>query len=213
LTFGAIGYRKLAGVPLTPAAAGEPVAADLADFLASLHRYPVAEAERLGVPHAIGWSEAVAELEADVLPALRDLVTPDERASLERWLAEVSADAALEDFAPALCHRDLWYENVLVAGAPARLVGVVDWEAARIGDPAQDLAVQWHLGESFAAAVLTAYGPPDARFSARVERFWELREFAGLRWSLEQDDEVELADSIAKLRAGPILGPQTRGIA
>jgi aminoglycoside phosphotransferase (APT) family kinase protein len=206
--FGAIGYRKLPGTVLTPGDANDRVAADLAAALVSLHGFPVSEATRLGVPRAPGWSETMAELEAEFMPALRRLVTNEEHRLLERWAAGVAEERGLDDFRPALCHRDLWFGNLLVNGEPPRLVGVLDWEAARIGDPAQDLSAQFHLGERFAETVLAAYGSPEAGFRRRVSRFWELREFGGLRWALEHDDEAELADSLAKLRAGPILGPR-----
>jgi aminoglycoside 2''-phosphotransferase len=211
LPFGAIGYRKLPGTALTPGHETARIAAEVAGFLTSLHSFPVAEAERLGVPRARSWSETVATLEAQVLPPLRGLVTEEEQRALERWAAEVAEDGELDEFRPTLCHRDLWFENLLVDGDPLRLVGVLDWDGARIGDPAQDLAVQFHLGEAFAGAVIAAYGSPEPAFRRRVARFWELREFAGLQWSLEQKDEAELGDSLAKLRAGPILGPRRPG--
>jgi aminoglycoside phosphotransferase (APT) family kinase protein len=206
--YGAIGYRKLPGTALTPGRESDRIAADVAGFLTSLHSFPVAEAERLGVPRARTWSETMAALEEGVLPALRGLVTDEEHRSLMRWAAEVADDRDLDEFRPVFCHRDLWFENLLVDGEPLRLVGVLDWEGARIGDAAQDLAVQFHLGEAFAESVITQYASSEPGFRWRIGRFWELREFGGLQWALEQQDEAELADSLAKLRAGPILGPR-----
>jgi aminoglycoside 2''-phosphotransferase len=211
LPFGAIGYRKLPGTVLSPGRQTDRVAADVGRFLASLHGFPVAEAERLGVPRERTWSERAAVLQDEVLPALRAFVSEEEYRLLERWTAEVAADRELAEFSPALCHRDLWFENLLVDGDPLRLVGIIDWEAACIGDPAQDLATQFHLGEAFAESVFGAYGSPAAGFRRRVGRFWELREFGGLQWALEQNDDAELADSLAKLHAGPILGSRELG--
>jgi aminoglycoside phosphotransferase (APT) family kinase protein len=213
LPFGAIGYRKLSGNPLSRdlLVDSNRIAGDVAEFLASLHRFPVPEAERVGVPRTGTWRETLAVLEAEVLPALRDLVTDDEFRLLERWAGEVADDRDLDQYRPALCHRDLWFENLLVDEDPLRLVGVLDWEAARIGDPAQDLDVHLYLGEAFASSVISAYGSSEPGFQRRVRRFWELREFAGLRWALEQQDTAELEDSLAKLRAGPILGSRHLG--
>jgi aminoglycoside phosphotransferase (APT) family kinase protein len=61
-------------------------------------------------------------------------------AELARWLeAERPADQE-----PALCHGDYKLDNVLFApDAPPRLLAVVDWEMASIGDPLVDLA--WAL--------------------------------------------------------------------
>jgi aminoglycoside phosphotransferase (APT) family kinase protein len=213
MPFGAIGYRKLRGVALTPALIPvtktfEGPSRDVARFLVALHAFPGAEAERIGAPRAPGWSRTLAALEADVLPALRRLLTGEEHRALLRWVEDVAGDDDLERYEPVLCHRDLWFENLLVDADSLRLVGVLDWEAARLGDPAEDLDVHRYVGEAFADAVIAGYGSADPGLPHRVDRFWELREFAGLRWALEQEDEAELADSIAKLRAGAILSPR-----
>jgi aminoglycoside phosphotransferase (APT) family kinase protein len=211
LPFGAIGYRRLPGTVLSPGRQTDRIAADVGGFLASLHSFPVAEAERVGVPRERTWRERAAALQAEVLPALHALVTDEEHRLLERWTDEVAGDRELDEFGSALCHRDLWFENLLVDGEPLRVVGVLDWEAACIGDPAQDLATQFHLGEAFAESVIGAYCPPEPGFRRRVGRFWELRELGGLQWALDQKDDAELADSLAKLRAGPILGSRELG--
>ena len=67
----------------------------------------------------------------------RDL--PDAH-DIGQWLAANRP----EDQAPALCHGDYKLDNVLYApDAPPRLLAVVDWEMAAIGDPLVDLA--WAL--------------------------------------------------------------------
>jgi len=73
-----------------------------------------------------------------VLPRL-DL---DERQRGEALLEEV---ATLTDFRPALTHSDLGPEHLLVRDE--KLVGVIDWGDARIGDPAIDYA--WLLNGPF----------------------------------------------------------------
>jgi Phosphotransferase enzyme family len=56
LAYGAIGYRRLPGTPLSPERAKElgreTLARQIAAFLLPLHRFPTEEAEALGVPHA-----------------------------------------------------------------------------------------------------------------------------------------------------------------
>ncbi len=89
-------------------------------------------------------------------------------------------------------------------------MGVLDWENAAIGDPAQNLATQRHTGGAFAGEVLRGYHAGglglDASFDHRVRRLWELREFDGLVFAVRMNDDAELRDAIRKLRAGPILG-------
>jgi aminoglycoside phosphotransferase (APT) family kinase protein len=212
LPFGAIGYRKLPGASLARTPVGDLglVAAAVGGFLRALHRFPVGEAVRLGAPFAPAMRAKVEALRASVLPALRPRLTGAELRTLERWADDVLADDAMDRFSPAVRHGDLWYEHLLVDGHPPRLVGVLDWEGVGIGDPATDLAVQLYLGEPFLAQALQSYvgsgAEGGAALTRRIRRHWQLREFGGVRWSLEQSDEAELEESLAKLRAGPILG-------
>lgn len=93
--------------------------------------------------------------------------------------------------------------------AARMVVGVVDFEDAALGDPAQDFSTQLHLGAGFAGLVIEAYlkagGKLNQSFQHRMRRLWELREFTGLQFAVRFDDPVELAEAIGKLRAGPIL--------
>jgi aminoglycoside phosphotransferase (APT) family kinase protein len=204
--FGAIGYRRLAGEPLR-SAGSKPVAPELGAFLAALHAFPVAEAEALGVPFADRHPDDLEALRGTILPALSERLTPMERARIDEWWDAALADEDLTRFEPCLRHGDLWYGNVLVSDG--RVVGVVDWENAAIGDPAHDLATQRHLGSAFANSVLVAYraagGLVDARSEHRIQRRWEARELDGIAIAAALDDDAELDECIRKLRAGPIL--------
>jgi aminoglycoside 2''-phosphotransferase len=203
--FGAIGYRRLAGEPLTPALAEanrDAIAADLGRFLVSLHGL----SREAGLPERDRVRDSFPRLCRDVLPVLRERLSAAEYDAMRRWARDFGADEEVDRFAPALRHGDLWYGNVLVDDAGTRVVGVVDWENAALGDPAADLARQLHLGEAFLEAVLGAYGEVDDALRHRIRRRWELLEFAGIRTAAALDDEDELAETVEKLRAGPILG-------
>jgi aminoglycoside 2''-phosphotransferase len=195
--FGALGYRKLVGEPLRVEDATDALAAELAGFLRALHGLR-------GIDARVGGDDRRA-LCAATLPALRERLEHEEVVRLEQWWTHVLADDVLRRFEPALRHADLWNENILVEHR--RLVGVLDWGAAAIDDPAEDFAPLRHIGYAFAEAVLDAYGADEA-LRHRARRHWELREFHGIRAALELNDEHELADGIAKLRAGPVLHPE-----
>lgn len=192
---GAIGYLKLCGDPLSADSGTRGLIEDVAGFLRALHglRDIAAESQELDL-------ETLREA---IHPTLAGMLEPAELARLDRWWNGIISDAELRSFERALRHGDLWYENLLVANG--RLVGVLDWGGAAFGDPAQDLASLRHLGDAFADAVLGAYAADDA-VRHRTQRHWELREVYGIRLAVELEDEEEVADSIRKLRAGPVLG-------
>jgi aminoglycoside phosphotransferase (APT) family kinase protein len=158
---GAIGYRRLAGEPLTPTWLArhdaDKVASEIAKFLIALHRFPVEQAVQLGVPPADVNGCSFEALRRQVMSVLYDVLTPEEYDTVSRWSDGFLADPALQHFDAVLSHGDFWFGNVLVNDESESVVAVLDWTSAAIGDPAEDLARQLHLGETFASRVLRAY--------------------------------------------------------
>ncbi len=93
-------------------------AAGLADI-----RKPEGYVER----QVTGWSKRYAQAQTSDVPAM-DRVA--------RWLSEnLPAEAGT-----AVIHNDYKYDNVMLAADdPTRIVAVLDWEMATIGDPLMDL--------------------------------------------------------------------------
>jgi aminoglycoside phosphotransferase (APT) family kinase protein len=76
-----------------------------------------------------GWTRRYANARTDDLPDI-------ERAAA--WLAERAPSSA--DAAGALIHNDYKYDNLVLAPEEvSRIVGVLDWEMATLGDPLMDL--------------------------------------------------------------------------
>jgi aminoglycoside phosphotransferase (APT) family kinase protein len=211
LPFGALGYPKLAGVPLAPERAEAPaIATGIAAFLVELHALPPERALALGVPAPAARRSALEVLRDEEMPLLRDLLTATEHRTIARWWETFLSDRALRAAPACLIHGDLWYENVLVDPAADEVVGVVDFESAAVDDPAQDFATLMHLGPWFVARVAQAYasagGDPGAGFEHRLRRYWELREMGSVRHAIRHDP-AELDDALRKLRVGPVLSP------
>jgi aminoglycoside phosphotransferase (APT) family kinase protein len=105
------------------------------DSLSELHALDVSSGplaalgkpEGYAVRQVAGWTERWLRAKTEEIPAL------DEAAA---WLAGRVPAASR----PALVHNDFKYDNlVLDAGDPTRIVAVLDWEMATLGDPLLDL--------------------------------------------------------------------------
>jgi aminoglycoside phosphotransferase (APT) family kinase protein len=107
-------------------------------FLDALHAIPVDE---VPAPHP-DWLETYRGQADEFRRVVLPLLDADERARGEALLAETET---LTGFRPALTHSDLGPSHLLVDDG--RLVGVIDWGDARIGDPAIDYA--WLLNGPF----------------------------------------------------------------
>lgn len=145
----------------------EAFAAEMADAMAAVHRIDTT-----------GWGLASPG-------PLRAPAPEAERPILMR--AHAALLPHLEAFSPTtLLHGDLWPGNLLVR--EGRLVGILDWEDARLGDPLIDIAIArldlvWLYGEASAEA-----------FVARMREHREIPTRA-----------LALADLYASLRPGPYL--------
>jgi aminoglycoside phosphotransferase (APT) family kinase protein len=102
---------------------------DLARALAELHATPVPALDE-GQPQVAGlqlaqWHQQFEEARREPYPTLS-------------WLFGWLADHPVEPARPVLVHGDFRPGNVLFHGD--RIVGILDWEMAHVGDPGEDLA-------------------------------------------------------------------------
>jgi len=217
LEYGALGYERLDGELLEPArlARGNPeaIARDIGRFLAALHASPQGELLEAGLPSAAELARAFASVEAACLPGLAAHLEPPELRAVGDWFERRRGAEYWLPVRPVVCHGDLWWGNLLATPDGARLRGVLDFEHTALGDPADDLAPQRHLGFEFAGAVEAAYlasgGGLAPGHAARLQDRWELRTFFGIRHGLGPDPG-ELPDALDRLRRGPILRPGSR---
>ena len=121
--------------PLDTPAERRRMAEELVDALVELHAVDPATPGLGRVNHAAGYLERQLDLFARSWEHNRTRVLPPiDRVG--RWLAERRPSSG----APTLVHGDYRLGNVLYAAtAPARLVAVLDWELATLGDPLADL--------------------------------------------------------------------------
>ena len=123
------------------------------------------------------------------------LVEPSVRDYIERFFHTYLSDNDLLDYEPALLHADLGPDHIRYAPDSGRIMGVIDWGDASIGEP--DYELSYLAG--FVAEVVRHGAPRD---EAKLER--KLRYFSGhhtidtLLIGLERGDVTE---ALATLRA------------
>jgi len=108
----------------------------LVDALAELHRVDFAEAGLASLGQPAGYVERQVRGWGGRYDRARTDDSPD-HASLLEWLM---ANRPVAAHPAALLHNDYKLDNVVFdEQAPDRLIGVLDWEMATLGDPRMDL--------------------------------------------------------------------------
>lgn len=112
------------------------LSAGFVDELATLHAVDIGANPALqGFGHGEGYGQRQIEGWTQRYTAARTDDSPD-LAPLAHWLAQHLP----RETGPALIHNDFKYDNVLLdPTAPTRILAVLDWEMATVGDPAYDL--------------------------------------------------------------------------
>ncbi|MCI0712426.1 MAG: phosphotransferase [Chloroflexi bacterium] len=186
--YGAVAFEQLPGKPLQPEIDAIQYASVIGEFLVVLHQQP------LDVVPVTDTGQLLRTLHATTMHQLESRVSQDMLSTMQNWWDDVLADKQLLDYQPALCHGDLWYENVLVENGT--ITGIIDWENVTIGDPMMDFAPQYYLGEDFAQAVMDAYHGQISLH--RIQRWRQIREWCGMRIALHHDP-AEFDDALSKI--------------
>jgi len=150
-----------------PRADQEAILVQLADFLSSLHTLPA---------HLLTRTDGVRRTNADwareavsqYFERTRAVIAPHAPAGLIDRLDRFH-DAYLARVWPcnAVIHGDLREAHLLMAPGGARLVGVIDFGDAVVGDPAYDFGVLWMLGDWALAFAVERYARADDRLLER----------------------------------------------
>lgn len=114
------------------------VSESLVDTLAELHSVDITKhgLEKLGKPVGFvsrqvkGWSERWERAKTSDVP------------QIERVIDWLRINLPPEPARPTLLHNDYKLDNVMLdAAAPSRIVAILDWEMAAVGDPLVDLGI------------------------------------------------------------------------
>jgi aminoglycoside 2''-phosphotransferase len=189
LNFICMGYRKLNGEALSVATATPVMAAQIAAFLNCLHQSPLDVVSQAGLI-VVGPDDWRAEyldfyrlVQTDVFPQVSE---PLRKSMCNLWEGFLDTGENLE-FKPVLIHGDLGVEHILVDPDSDRLMGVIDWGDARVGDPALDFTgLLASCSAEFVSQVLEFYAIPlDGRFRERMAFYRDIIPFHLMRYGLE----------------------------
>ena len=198
--YGALAYPMLRGHP-PPEHGSDGLARDLGKLLAALHALPRSVASEAGLPE---WEPRARylELRPAVMEELAHRLTPAQCRHIDAWWDDLAGDPAFPTADRAICHHDVWHDNILV-NEHGRLAAILDWEHVDWSDPAHDLAPLLHFGEPFFEAAVAAYREAGGRYddglAYRVERYWPARAMGGLSFSLRHETEAEVLDQVRKV--------------
>ena len=101
-------------------------------------------------------------------------------------------------YTPVLVQGDMNHENLLVDETASKLVGVLDFEHATVGDPAHDFRRLHFLDSELLDAVLRAYrslgGELDEGLAYHLDRFRQVSGGSVLRaWGRGEREPIEQA--------------------
>jgi aminoglycoside phosphotransferase (APT) family kinase protein len=210
---GAMGYRKLPGIPITPEvlarADQDAIASQLGNFIFALEQVPASGAIALGAPgpnsRASGWERT----RDAVLPVLRPMLDLKEYREVERFWHDLLRDPGMR-FQPVFTHGDLAGDNILVDPNTSRVTGILDWEWLSVGDPAQNFRGVYHdsnpgFHRKVFAAFEAAGGRLDEGIEYRLQRDRQVSTFYGILFAARRRDEQALATLIGRLRERGVL--------
>lgn len=107
---------------------------------------------------------------------------------IAKQVATLAEELRAKTSSPALCHNDLVHTNIIGSGIGGRMVRLIDWEYAAVGDPMFDLAVvvrHHQLDTELAEIFLGAYfQTTDQNHFARIKAYCRLYDLLAALWYL-----------------------------
>jgi aminoglycoside phosphotransferase (APT) family kinase protein len=197
----AMGYRKIAGAPLSEVRDDDLWPERLGRFLYDLHMVP---------PEFVGMrARGTAVVREDLgrqLGEFSDRVFPllsgSERAASADRFRTFMDDEGNWRFAPCVTHGDIASAHILVTAA-GDFAGVIDWEQVSVGDPAADFAWLLHAEPTAGERALAAYGgAPDEGFRDRVRFRYMLMPWYEVIYGLDAGEQGSVDEGLGRIRTG-----------
>jgi aminoglycoside 2''-phosphotransferase len=214
-----LAYRKLPGLPLTDLSSLRAVEKGrltrfLVRLFSELASVPRAPLRRLGLRPGDrpSWREEYRRLERRYRRVGARFVPTDVDRELTHLFAAFGEALGTSHYVPVLLHNDLWPSHILWDPPEGRPTGVIDWEDARFGDPAFDLAALGGLGEPHLTALRDLRrAPGDRAFDERLLFYRRVLPVRGLLFGLETGQRAIFRAEMRRLRSSVWLGSPGAG--
>lgn len=163
--------------------AQDVIAHQLATYLKQLHSIPMDEVEQHQIAQSdtnrshLVWIRLFEDVKRELFP----MMMPHARDWVTNHFAPILADEEFMNYQPCLINGDTTPYHLLFDKQARRIIGVIDFGTAGIGDPSGDFAtIIYFYGETFLRRMAKFY--PEIRGVINRARFW-----AGtleLQWAL-----------------------------
>ena len=175
----------------------DELTASLVGALSQIHALPTSIVSNANLPEYTPAENVRARLaELDRVVETRKIKQP----LLQRWF-DALEDANLFRYQPTVIHGNLTSDSVLTEGT--QVVGVVDWSALRVDDPAYDVAFVFELAnpeDSYSALLqYEALGKSDPNIRQRTVLYSELVWVRYLAWAISMGTEDDVLHATEKL--------------
>ena len=188
-------YKKIPGKPITKETNQETIINTLTEFLRELQQIDHHGLQKTPRKTPDSWKQEYHELHQRIITEAYPALEPQKQSRITKEF-----NAFLEtklQFKPTICHRDLGIEHILEFGG--RIIGIIDWGDACIGDPAFDLTgLLMGLGEDIARSISERLCyPPEylerARFYRKVAPFYEFI------YGKEMENQTRIKSGLGKI--------------
>ncbi len=134
---------------------------------------------------------------------LKDYLNDDEMMKLVNWRKKYKKYLnSFDDY--HFIHGDMWYENFIFSNDYQNLIGIIDWENARIDDPAVDLAALSCISSDIVDKIIDRLAFLSEDIKDRVKLHAELKDLLSLEYILRYESKNDFRALVKKIKESTI---------
>ncbi len=135
---------------------------------------------------------------------LKDYLNEEELLKLVNWRKKYKKYLnSFDDY--HFIHGDMWYENFIFSNDYQNLIGIIDWENARIDDPAVDLAALSCISSDIVDKIIDRLAFLSEDIKDRVKLHAELKDLLSLEYILRYESKNDFRALVKKIKESTIF--------